>query len=99
MAARKKKTTKKKTATKRGRGRPVIGKEKQRTGVLVRMEDEQREAIEEYLEELNEKREGKGLKPLPISTWMREIALKHSGNAELGAAGKAARAAKAGSIL
>ena len=99
MAARKtKKKTTKKTA-KRGRGRPVIGKEKQRTGVLVRMEDEQRDAIEEYLEELNAKREAKGLKPLPISTWMREIALKHSGNSELGAAGKAARAAKAGSVL
>lgn len=91
MAASKKKTTKRKNAS--GAGRPIEGKSAKNTGIFVRIEKTQRAAIEKYLVKLNASRVKKGLPKIKLSSWLREVGLKHSGNEELGAAAKARRAA------
>lgn len=112
MAA-KKKTTKKKTTKKpatkkpskatkkpaKKRGRPAQGDKSKRSGVYVRLEEDQHRALEAYCEDLSEERLAKGLKKMPVSTWLRELALKHSGNEALGAAARLRAEAAAASEL
>lgn len=95
------KTRKSKTETtsKKKPGRKPFGKERMKSGIYVRLSVKEREALEEYVEKLNANREKQGVKPIAFSTWMRELALQSSGNAHLGAAAKAEKAAKAAAML
>lgn len=100
-----KKTTAKKTAPKRGGARegagrkPLLGS-KMEAGVYVRCSQEQKEALETYIEALNEKRKAAGYPgKVSLSTWLRELALKHSDNEQLGAAARARAEAEAASSI
>lgn len=73
--------------------------DKKNRAVCIRLDEEQHSALETYLAGLNAKRVEQGAKPLPISTWLREVALQQSGNSDLGAAAKARAAAQAADIL
>ncbi|HHH30976.1 MAG TPA: hypothetical protein ENK57_21890, partial [Polyangiaceae bacterium] len=88
----KKKTTAKKSSNgtvrggaRKGAGRkPLLGA-KMEAGVYVRCSEEQKSAFESFITDLNEKRKAKGYPgKVSLSTWLRELALKHSGNEELG---------------
>ena len=100
MGTKRKKAAKKKATKKRGRGRPITGEERiDLKGSMIRFNPTQRDAIDEYYEELNEKREADGLKPMPFSTWMREVILHHIGRSDLGLAAKAEKAAKSAAAI
>lgn len=69
-------------------------------GIYLRCSEEQKAALAAYVEQLSADREARGLPKVDLSTWIRELALKHSGNEHLGLAAKArATADAAASIL
>ena len=70
-----------------------------RSGSYVRLSEEQFTALEEYIGELNVKRAAAGLRNMRLSTWLRELGLKHSGNEHLGAAAQALKEAEAAQVL
>lgn len=82
-----------------GAGRPkkVDGGMKQ--GIYLRCSAEQKAALVAYVESLSADRVAKGLPKVDLSTWIRELALKHSGNEDLGAAAAARRAAEAAASI
>ena len=70
------------------------------TALYVRCNHEQKEAIEAFVRELSAKREAQGFSKVNVGTWIRELALKHSGNDHLGLAAQArAKAESASSIV
>lgn len=70
------------------------------TGIYLRCSGEQKEALQGFIDGLNADRAGKGLPEVDLSTWIRELALKHSGNEHLGMAARArAQAEAAASIV
>lgn len=78
-----------------GAGRkPIQGNSTMNAGIFVRCHDEQKDAIEGYVEKLSGKREAKGLSKVAVSTWLRELALKESGNEHLGMAAQSRKAAE-----
>lgn len=89
-AKRKKKSAvaKKAPAKKRSVGRPSLGDAARRASIAIRCTVEQREAIQQHVDELSEERAKKGQPPVDLTTWLRELALKHSGNSHLGIAGR-----------
>lgn len=89
----------------RGGARPGSGRKPtsgvtMKTGIYLRCSGEQKTALHAYIDHLNEERAAAGLPPVDLSTWIRELALKHSGNEDLGMAARArARAEEAASIV
>lgn len=63
------------------KGRPTVNPKT--VGIFSRCSDEQKEAMQTYVDGLNPERIKKGLPPLKLSTWVREIALIQSGNKHL----------------
>jgi uncharacterized protein YkwD len=70
-----------------------------RTSIFIRCTEDQKAALKEYIDEINEDRAEKGLPRVDLSTWIRELALKHSGNEDLGMAAAALAAAKAAASI
>ncbi len=64
-------------------------------GLFIRTSEDQKAALLLFISGFNEKRAAKGLPRVELSTWVRELALKHSGNENLGAAAKAVKDAEA----
>lgn len=64
-------------------------------GIYLRCSDAQKTALTEYVDELSAARVADGKPKVDLSTWIRELALKHSGNEHLGAAAQARAAAEA----
>lgn len=60
--------------------------------MCTRVSQEQKDAIEKYVHK-------KFGKDMDVGTWLRELALKHSGNEHLGAAARAQAAADAAGKL
>ena len=83
-----------------GAGRkPTLGKTMD-AGIYISCSADQKEALAAHVEALSAKREAAGLPKVDLSTWVRELALKHSGNEHLGLAAQAkARAAAAESLV
>lgn len=82
----------------RKKGRPPYGDKPMKSGIYLRCSDDQKAAITEFVENLNEKRRAEGLPRIDVSSWIRELALKHSGNSHMGLAVLAAKMAKVFSI-
>ncbi len=76
-----------------GAGRPKKVAGGMKIGIYIRCSADQKAALVEHVAGLSAERTARGLPKLELSTWMREIALKHSGNEDLGAAAQAARRA------
>jgi len=68
-------------------------------GIYLRCSEAQKAALVAYVEELSAKRLEDGLPKVDLSTWIRELALKHSGNESLGAHAAALRAAEAAASI
>lgn len=81
--------------TKSRRGRPPYGEKPMSSGIYIRCSEEQKEAITQYVENLNNDLQKEGLPRIDVSSWIRELALKHTGNSHLGMAAQAARLSKA----
>ena len=98
MSKAKKKVAK--GGTRVGAGRKPIGADTMKAGIYVRCSQEQKDAMEAFVAGMSEDRERRGLPRVDISTWLRELGLKHSGNEHLGAAARArAKAEAAESIV
>jgi hypothetical protein len=70
------------------------------TTIAIRCTKEQREALMEFVDGLSTARIERGLPAVDLSTWIRELALKYSGNDRLGMAAQAeAKARAAASIV
>ena len=82
-----------------GAGRPKKIDGGMKLGIYLRCSAEQKAALVSYVEDLSTKRIVKGLPKVELSTWIRELALKHSGNDHLGAAAAARRAAEAAASI
>ena len=71
--------------------------------IFFRCTVDQKKALEAYVAMLNKKREKEGQESVGLGTWLRELALKHSGNDHLTVAAQALAAARAaaekGSLL
>lgn len=99
------KTRRKKTAKgTHGGQRPGAGRPKKVTGgmkqgIYLRVSEEQKAALVAYVEEMSAERQAQGLPKVDLSTWIRELALKHSGNEHLGAAAAARKAAEAAASI
>lgn len=78
----------------RKKGRPSYGEKPMKAGIYIRCSEEQKTAISEYVDQLNEDRKIEGLPRIDVSSWIREIALKHSGNSHLGMAAQAKKMAR-----
>lgn len=78
-----------------GAGRKPTGRSAMSAGIYIRCSPEQKEALGAFVRELSEAREAEGLPKVDLSTWLRELALKHSGNEDLGLAAQARKAARA----
>lgn len=98
--AKKKSATKKKGGAREGAGRkPTLGK-KMQAGIYVRCSDEQKDALQAHVDKINAARAEEGIASnVAVSEWMRELALKHSGNEHLGAAARAMAASKAAASI
>lgn len=68
-------------------------------GIYIRCSDEQKEALQTFIDKMNEERKAKGLPEVDLSTWIRELSLKHSGNEHLGLAARARAQAEAASSI
>lgn len=102
MAARKKKSKKSSNGhggKRPGAGRPKATGREMDKGIFTRCDEEQYNAIFEYVEELNDKREAKGLKRLPLSTWAREVMLQKVGRSDLGIEREAKKAEESARAL
>ncbi len=89
MKTRKKKEPPKKNGGRRaGAGRKAFGEEPMNAGVYIRMTNEQKTALLMFVKALSSKREENGQSKVTLSTWLRELGLKYSGNEELGVAAK-----------
>ena len=86
------------STTVRRKGRPSYGEKAMKAGIYIRCSDDQKNAISEYVDGLNEQRASEGLPRIDVSSWIREIALKYSGNSDLGLAAQAAKMAKSFSV-
>lgn len=82
-----------------GAGRKPAGGETMDKGIYIRCSDEQKSALQGYIDELNAEREGAGLPKVDLSTWIRELALKHSHNEHLGLAARARAQAEAAATI
>lgn len=69
------------------------------TGIYLRCSDTQKLALQGYIDDLNKKRKAEGKANVDLSTWIRELALKHSGNDHLGLAARARAQAEAASDI
>lgn len=100
---RSKETTPKKKGT-HGGARPGAGRPKKvdggmKHGIYLRCSSEQKAALTAFVKDMSEKRKAEGLPKVELSTWIRELALKHSGNSDLGAAAKARAEAEAAASI
>lgn len=82
-----------------GAGRKPRSGRTMKAGIYLRCSHEQKEALEEHVRQLSEQRQAKGLPKVDLSTWIRELALKHSGNDHLGLAAAAHRKAEAAASI
>lgn len=82
-----------------GAGRPKKTEGGMKQGIYLRCSVEQKEVLTAYVAELSANRIAKGLPKVDLSTWIRELALKHSGNEHLGAAAAALKAAEAAASI
>lgn len=83
-----------------GSGRKPIGGRSMDVGIYLRCSPEQKEALTAYVHGLSEERKSQGLPGVDLSTWIRELALKASGNERLGlAAQQRARAEASATIV
>ncbi len=90
----------KRGGSRKGAGRKPVGGESMDRGIYIRCSKVQKDAIQFYIDSMNATREVKGLPEVDLSTWIRELALKHSGNEKLGLAARAlAQAEAAASIV
>jgi hypothetical protein len=69
-----------------GSGRRPMLKTKMSAGIYIRCTEEQKVALVEFVRQLSDDRMSKGLSKVEVSTWLRELGLKYSGNEELGIA-------------
>lgn len=106
MKTRTKKTPEPETPAKGRNGghRPGAGRKPthgttMRAGLYIRVSEEQKAALTAYVETLSAERQAEGLSAVDLSTWIRELALKHSGNAHLGLAAVARRQAEAAASI
>lgn len=77
-----------------GAGRkPILGTAMS-TGIYIRCSPEQKEALSVFVKALSAERVAQGLPNVELSTWLRELGLKFSGNEELGLAAQARKAAE-----
>lgn len=83
------KTKGKHGGARKGAGRPRSTPSVLTQGIYTRCTPEQKAALTAHVSELSEKLGSK----IDLSTWLRELALKHSGNGHLGAAAAAQAAA------
>ncbi len=83
-----------------GAGRKPAGAKAMSAGIYIRCSEEQKAALAEFVENMNAVRASQDLYKVDLSTWIRELALKHSGREDLGLAAQARRkAAAAASIV
>lgn len=82
-----------------GAGRPKKVDGGMKVGIYLRCSRDQKDALVRYVDILSASRIAQGLPKVELSTWIRELALKHSGNEALGAAAAARRAADAASTI
>lgn len=83
-----------------GAGRKPTGARAMSAGIYLRCSDEQKAALAAFVEAMNVDRIKSNLSKVELSTWIRELALKHAGREDLGLAAAARRkAAAADSIV
>lgn len=78
----------------KGAGRKVVAGVVMETGIYVRCSKEQKELLSKFVEDVSQERQLNGLPAINLSTWMRELALKYSGNEHLSMAAYARRLAE-----
>lgn len=71
-----------------GAGRKALGDKPMSAGIYIRCTAEQKEALADFVAELSVARQANGQSKVDLSTWLRELGLKHSGNEDLGLAAK-----------
>ena len=82
------------------RGRPPIGGQSMEANIFIRCTAAQKQALHDYVAKVNVQRAKKGLAPIDMSIWIREVILQKSGNGHLGLAAMArAHAESISSIL
>ncbi len=83
-----------------GAGRKPSGARAMSAGIYIRCSEEQKAALGEFVDNMNRVRAAQDLSKVELSTWIRELALKHAGRDDLGLAAAARRkAAAADSIV
>lgn len=82
-----------------GAGRKPTTGEAMDKGIYIRCSETQKDALQGFIDGVNEERKAKGLPEVDLSTWIRELALKHSGNEHLGLAARARAQAEAASSI
>ncbi len=83
-----------------GAGRKPSMMTSMKKAIAIKVNDEQKDGLESFIAEKNKEREAKGKAKVDLSTWLRELGLKHAGLEHLGAAAQArAKAEDASSIL
>lgn len=81
---------------KKKRGRPNQGFSE---GMFIKFKPAQKAAIDGYVERLNRQREEKGLPPIAVSTWAREVILAHIGRLDLGISKQAEKLARSAGMI
>ena len=64
-------------------------------GITIKLTYEQKQAIKRYIAKLNRDLISQGLPKISETSWLKELALKHSGNSDLGIKGKLEKHIKA----
>ena len=82
-----------------GAGRKPAGAKAMSAGIYIRCSEEQKSALAAFVEDLNDSRAAGGLSKVELSTWIRELALKHAGREDLGLAAQARRKADAAASI
>lgn len=78
-----------------GAGRKPSGAKAMSAGIYIRCSEEQKAALAAFVDDMNADRAARDLGKVDLSTWIRELALKHSGREDLGLAAQARRKAEA----
>jgi hypothetical protein len=81
----------KKPAPKKNEPAPAAAPAEHVPPLFVRLDGEQRGALEAFLADLNAKRDEAGLRATKLGTWARDELLRAIGRADLTAAGKMKR--------
>lgn len=82
-----------------GAGRKPAGAKAMSAGIYIRCSEEQKSALAGFVEDLNFERVADGLSRVDLSTWIRELALKHAGREDLRLAAQARRKAEAAASI